>query len=87
MENNIMAKSEDYRDRMVKEHDELKERLNKLHVRNIKNEAECRASCECRPYNTVAEQKAALMREQEEIMTRYLRVLEIRMTIEGIVID
>ena len=70
---------EDYKQRMVKEYTELKERYTKLHRMLVKHDAgklEFTLNC---PID--------LLRQQESIMEEYLYTLEVRASIEGIELD
>lgn len=70
---------EDYKQRMVKEYTELKERYTKLHKILVKHDAgklEFTLNC-----------PADLLRQQAEVMGRYLYILEMRAVIEGVELD
>ena len=70
---------EEYKQRMVKEYTELKERYTKLHRMLVKHDAgklEFTLNC---PID--------LLRQQESIMEEYLYTLEVRAAIEGIDLD
>ena len=74
---------EDWKDRLKAEYIELKERLEKLHKFNVKKEAAFRVH-KC-GWDTIDEdQNRGLLLEQEETMTRYLHILELRAEINGI---
>lgn len=67
---------EEYKERMVKEYTELRERYTKLHRMLIKHDAgklEFTLNC-----------PIELLREQASIMERYLNILEMRAVIEGV---
>lgn len=67
---------EEYKERMVKEYTELKERYTKLHRMLVKHDAgklEFALNC---PID--------LLRQQESIMEEYLYTLEVRAAIEGV---
>ena len=66
----------DWKERVVKEYKELKERYNKLHKMLIKYEA---GTLDFTP-NCPLE----LLKEQKKYMGEYLRILEIRSEIENI---
>ena len=74
---------EDWKDRLKAEYKELKERLDKLHKWNVKQEVTCRVQ-PCRMEKIEDDQNRHLCREQEEAMTRYLNILELRAEIYGI---
>ena len=66
---------EEYKQRMVKEYTELKERYTKLHKMMVKVDAnKLEFTPSCPPH---------LLREQMELMERYLYILEVRAVIEG----
>lgn len=70
---------EEYKQRMVKEYTELKERYTKLHRMLVKHDAgklEFTLNC---PID--------LLRQQESIMEEYLYALEVRAAIEGVELD
>lgn len=70
---------EEYKQRMVKEYTELKERYTKLHKMLVKHDAgklEFTLNC---PID--------LLRQQESIMEEYLYTLEVRAAIEGVELD
>ena len=70
---------EEYKQRMVKEYTELKERYTKLHKMLVKHDAgklEFTLNC---PID--------LLRQQESIMEEYLYTLEVRAVIEGVELD
>lgn len=70
---------EEYKQRMVKEYTELKERYTKLHKMLVKHDAgklEFTLNC-----------PVGLLREQAEVMGRYLYILETRAAIEGVELD
>ena len=67
---------EEYKERMVKEYTELRERYTKLHEMLIKHDAgqlEFKLNC-----------PIGLLREQASIMERYLNILEMRAIIEKV---
>lgn len=74
---------DDWKERLKSEHRELKERLDKLHKWNIKQEVTFRVQ-PCRIEKIEDDQNRHLCREQEEAMTRYLNILELRAEIYGI---
>lgn len=70
---------EDYKERMVKEYTDLKERHTKLHKILVKHDAgKLDFTLNC---------PVMLLRQQESIMARYLSILEKRAVIEGIELD
>ena len=81
---------DDWKDRLKHEYFELKEKYEKLKRYNIKKRIGNRL--EMHPtnrYNSYIEDNkemltAEIMGEQEEVMCRYIRILEERMTLEGI---
>lgn len=91
---NDVAVCDDWKVRLKQEYVELKERLGKLHRRNVKTCINNRTQYDITPYNALTDRdKMAaakertsdeLLNEQEEAMIRYKRVLEERMTLEGI---
>jgi len=81
--------SDDFRDRFLAEYWQTRIRLNKLHVSNVREEAECRVMdrgysneiCYTKDDEKRRSEKYTLnqiMRDQEEAMTRYLYLLELR---------
>lgn len=68
----------DYKERMKKEYWQLKDRYNKLHQMCIKYEA---GTLDFTPTCTLE-----LLKEQKAAMGNYLRCLEIRAEIEGVVL-
>lgn len=84
-----MMCSEDYKERFRAEYYQLKERYERLRAFNIKIEAAKWADCSDEkldiemPKHDCPDQ---LLREQEEAMSEYLKVLEIRAVLEGIVL-
>ena len=74
---------ENWKERLKAEYKELKERLDKLHKWNVKQEVTCRVH-PCRMEKIEDDQNRRLCREQEEAMTRYLNILELRAEIYGI---
>lgn len=72
----------DWKERLKAEYTELKERLEKLHRWNVKQEAAWRLrvyGCE----RVEDELNRGLCRDQEEAMERYLHILELRAEING----
>ena len=70
---------EDYKERMVKEYTDLKERYTKLHKILVKHDAgKLDFTLNC---------PVGLLRQQASIMDRYLSILEKRAVIEGIELD
>lgn len=66
----------DYEERLIKEYSVLREKVSKLHAMNIKRKAgtlDFRLNC-----------PAELLQEQEDVMTKYLEILEARAEVEGI---
>ena len=74
---------EDWKERLKAEYAQLKDRLEKLHRFNVKQEATHRMQ-PCRFEKVEDDQNFHLCREQEEVMTRYLYTLELRAEIYGI---
>lgn len=74
---------DDWKERLKAEYKELKERLDKLHKWNVKQEAACRLR-PCGVEKIEDDMNRHLCREQEEAMTRYLNILELRAEIYGI---
>ena len=83
------AVSDNFRDRLLAEYWQTRIRLNKLHVRNVREEVECRVkdsgyineTCYTNDDEKRRSEKYVLnqlMRDQEEAMTRYLHLLELR---------
>lgn len=70
---------EAYKDRMIKEYRDLKEKYNKLHKMIVKYEAGTLGFEPTCPMG--------LLREQKSHMGQYLNILEIRAEIEGIGYD
>lgn len=66
----------DYKERLIKEHSELLEKLSKLHSMNAKIKAGTLGSKLVCP--------AELLQEQEDVMTKYLEILEVRAEVENI---
>lgn len=78
-------KNDDWKVRLKQEYVELKERYEKLRKYNAKNRVE--TGCDILSYESSNKKKryrANLMEGQEEVMLRYLGLLEERMTLEGI---
>ena len=69
----------DWKERVVQEYKELKERYNKLHRMLIKYEA---GTLDFTPNCSLE-----LLKEQKMYMGEYLRILEIRSEIEDIVLE
>lgn len=68
-----------YKERMIKEYAELKERYTKLHRMLVKHDAgklDFMLNC-----------PVDLLREQASVMGRYLYILETRAVIEGVELD
>lgn len=66
----------DYKERFIKEYSELLEKVSKLHVLNIKLKAGTLGSkLDC---------PAELLQKQEDVMTKYLEILEVRAEVENI---
>ena len=74
---------DDWKERLKAEYKELKERLDKLHKWNVKQEVTLRVQPH-RIEKIEDDQNRHLCREQEETMTRYLNILELRAEIYGI---
>ncbi len=73
-------RNDDWKDRLVEEYKQLKERYNNLNRCTVKREVE-------RFFVTITpeeEYRDQLMRKQQDIMGEYLHILELRMTNEGI---
>lgn len=66
----------DYEERLIKEYSELLEKVSKLHAMNIKLKAGTLDSKLVCP--------AELLQEQEDVMTKYLEILEVRAEVENI---
>lgn len=70
---------EGYKERLVKEYRELRERYERLHLMLVKYDAntlEFEPSC-----------PMELLREQADVMSRYMYILEIRAQIEKVDLD
>lgn len=70
---------EGYKERLVKEYGELRERYERLHLMLVKYDAntlEFEPSC-----------PMELLREQADVMSRYMYILEIRAQIEKVDLD
>lgn len=74
---------DEWKERLKAEFKELKERLDKLHKWNVKQEAAYRLQS-CGVEKIEDDMNRHLCREQEEAMTRYLNILELRAEIYGI---
>lgn len=74
---------EDWKERLKAEYAQTKERYEKLHRFNVKQEAAHRLQ-HCRFEKVEDDQNFHLCMEQEEAMTRYLHILELRAEIYGI---
>lgn len=80
---------DDWKERLKQEYVELKERYEKLRKHNVKKRIGNRLEMHPIRYASYIEDNremlsAEMMGEQEEVMCRYLRILEERMTLEGI---
>lgn len=76
---------DDWKVRLKQEYVELKNKFEKLRKYNTKDRVETGSSVLVYdPCNREKEYRARLMNEQEEVMFRYLGILEERMTLEGI---
>lgn len=75
-----MSTENAWKSRLVEEYKQLKERYNKLNRYNVKREVE-RFFVTIKPEDEYRDQ---LMRKQQDIMSEYLHILELRMTNEGI---
>ena len=74
---------DEWKERLKAEYKELKERLEKLHKWNVKQEAAFRLQ-RCGDEKIEDDVNRYLCKEQEEAMTRYLYILELRAEIYGI---
>ena len=74
---------DDWKERLKNESKELKERLDKLHKWNVKQEASYRLQ-PCRVEKIEDDLSRDLYSDQEDAMTRYLNILELRAEIYGI---
>lgn len=74
---------EDWKDRLKAECKELKERLEKLHKFNVKQETAYRTGS-LTSIKIEDGLNRDLCRDQEEAMTRYLHILELRAEVYGI---
>lgn len=74
---------DDWKERLKAEYKELKERLDKLHKWNIKQDVAFRLQ-HCGVAKVEDDINRHLCKEQEEAMTRYLHILELRAEIYGI---
>ena len=70
---------EDYKQRMIEEYQQTKARYHKLHKMIVKKDA---GTLDFTPDCPIG-----LLREQAEIMGRYLYTLEVRAEIEGVDLD
>lgn len=70
---------EDYKQRMIEEYQQTKARYQKLHKMLVKNDA---GTIDFTPTCPIG-----WLREQAEIMWRYLYILEVRAEIEGVDLD
>ena len=77
---------DEWKERLKAEYTELKERLEKLHRWNVKQEVALRLQ-PCAVDKIDEDQNRGLLLEQEETMTRYLHILEMRAEINGIELD
>ena len=81
---------DDWKDRLKQEYTELKERYEKIRKYNINEQTRRDLEEEPTPRRWADRQsikdaiRSRIMNEQEEVMLRYLRLLEERMTLEGI---
>ena len=81
---------DDWKDRLKQEYVELKERYEKLRKYNVKEQIRVQLEDEPTPRRWADKQEIKdsirnrAMNEQEEVMCRYLRLLEERMTLGGI---
>lgn len=74
---------DEWKERLKAEYTELKERLDKLHRWNVKQEVE-RRKMPCIVEKIEDDNNRHLCRDQEEAMERYLHILELRAGIYGI---
>ena len=74
---------DEWKERLKAEYIELKERLEKLHRWNVKQEVE-RRKMPCIVEKIEDDHNRHLCMEQEEAMERYLHILELRAGIYGI---
>lgn len=74
---------EDWKERLKEEYAQLKGRLEKLHRFNVKQDVAYR-TYKYKPDNIEEDMNRDLCREQEEAMTRYLHILELRAEVYGI---
>ena len=87
---NDVAACDDWKVRLKQEYVELKEKYEKLRKHNIKEQT--RMQLEAEPgirrwadrQRNKEDIRSRIMNEQEEVMCRYLRLLEERMTLEDI---
>ena len=73
----------DWKERMKKEYDELKERYEKLKAYNNKLEVKCRIS-RCADSSLEDSYRCDLLRNQQRVMGEYLHYLELRAVLEEI---
>lgn len=78
-----LIQSDDYKKRLLGEYLELKERYEKLHKFLIK----CEAGALTNKDTIITTNEISLLEKQCNLMGNYLKVLEIRMEIEGISSD
>ena len=87
---NDIVECDDWKARLKQEYTELKERYEKLRKYNIKEQIRIQIEVEPTPRRWADKQeikdsiRSRAMNEQEEVMCHYLRLLEERMTLEGI---
>ena len=74
---------DDWKERLKAEYAQLKEWLKKLHKFNVKQEIAFR-TYKCKPDDIEEGLNRDLCRDQEETMTRYLLILELRAETYGI---
>ena len=74
--NNRANAATDYKQRMINEYNEVKDRYNKLHKMIVKYDA---GTLDFEPTCPID-----LLREQKAVMGRYLNILEIRAEIENV---
>lgn len=82
---------ETYQQRMVEEYAQLKERLEKLHAWNIRQEVQLRKAADLPAAEAVKLPELSyrhnLMTEQERAMNRYKELLELRAALDGFDLD
>jgi chromosome segregation ATPase len=90
---NDIVECDDWKARLKQEYDELKERYEKLRKYNTKNRVEYNEPEVKAFYSLTTDEKkvayykrrrSELLETQEEVIESYIRVLEQRMTLEGI---